>query len=281
MGIYYKNVFDLITSISLICKKNYTTNISNSISNKRLTKVERSIFKIGVPLNEIIIGLLLGDGHIQSRQLKGNSSRFMYGQSSLRENHLNYFYHIFDLFKPFISKEYIIKSRSFLDKRKNKTYSSVLFATLTLPCFTFYRELFYNSQGKKIVPLNINQLLTPRGLAYWIMDDGSIQNKGLHLNVYGFSLEEVINLKNTLENLFIRYPLALSAKPKDASVIGPSAGVMLKCSIHNHKKGYILYIFEESMIIVRNHIHQYMHKDMLYKINPPLLSPCATLACEL
>ena len=81
------------------------------------------------------------------------------------------------------------------------------------------------------------------------MDDGSIQNKGLHLNVYGFSLDEVINLKNTLENLF-------------------KGGVIIKCSIHKHKKGYRLYIFEESMIIVRNHIHQYMHKDMLYKINP-------------
>jgi hypothetical protein len=65
-----------------------------------------------------------------------------------------------------MSKDYKIRSRSFLDKRTNKTYSSVLFATLTLPCFTFYRELFYNLQGKKIVPLNINQLLTPRGLAY-------------------------------------------------------------------------------------------------------------------
>lgn len=45
---------------------------------------------------------------------------------------------------------------------------------------------------------------------------------------------------------------------------------IIKCSIHNHKKGYRIYIWEESMIIVRNHIHQYMHKDMLYKINPPL-----------
>jgi len=88
----------------------------------------------------------------------------MYG--SLRENHLNYFNHIFDLFKPCRSKEYKIRSRYFLDKRTNKTYSSVIFATLTLPCFTFYRELFFNSQGKtKIVPFNIFQLLTPRGLA--------------------------------------------------------------------------------------------------------------------
>jgi hypothetical protein len=59
MGIYYKNIFDLRTSISLICKKNYTTNTSNSIYKKRLTKVERSNINIGEPLNEIIIGRLL------------------------------------------------------------------------------------------------------------------------------------------------------------------------------------------------------------------------------
>lgn len=188
----------------------------------------------------------------------------MYGQSSLRKNHLNYFNHIFDLFKPFISKEYKVKSRSFIDQRTNKTYSSILFATLTLPCFTSYRDLFYNLEGKKIIPNNINQLLVtaPRGLAYWIMDDGSIQNKGLHLNVYGFTLDEVVKLKSTLENLFI--PINWD---KDSCTW---VGAIIKCSIHNHKKGYRIYIWEESMIIVRNHIHQYMHKDMLYKINPKL-----------
>jgi hypothetical protein len=55
------------------------------------------------------------------------------------------------------------------------------------------------------------------------MDDGSLQNKGLHLNVYAFSLEEVELLRNTLESLFL---------PKFS----------LKCTIHNHKKGYRLYI---------------------------------------
>ena len=94
MDIYYKNIFYLITSISLICKKNYTTDINNTHAmtlpkkkqtNKRLTKVERSKININSneALNEIIIGRLrlLGDGHIQSRQLNGNC-RFMYGQSS-------------------------------------------------------------------------------------------------------------------------------------------------------------------------------------------------------
>ena len=76
--------------------------------------------------------------------------------------------------------------------------------------------MFYDSNNLKIVPLNIKNLLTPRGLAYWIMDDGSLQNKGLHLNTYGFTHEGILNLKETLENMF-----------------GENS---LKCSIHKHKK---------------------------------------------
>ena len=83
-----------------------------------------------------------------------------------REHHLNYFYHILELFKDFISKDFSPKSRTFIDKRTKNTYSSISFATLTLPCFNKYRNLFYNEENKKIVPLNINQLLTPIGLAY-------------------------------------------------------------------------------------------------------------------
>ena len=134
-----------------------------------------------------------------------------------------------------------------MDKRTLIKYSSVSFATLSLPCFNYYREIFYSVDNLKIVPSNIQNLLTPRGLAYWIMDDGSIQNKGLHLNTYGFTSEDILLLKLTLENIF---------------------GVnSLKCSIHKHKKGERIYIWEESMKDLRNNISQYLHEDMLYKIN--------------
>jgi hypothetical protein len=63
------------------------------------------------------------------------------------------------------------------------------------------------------------------------MDDGSIQNKGLHLNVYGFYLDEVVKLKNTLENLFVPIKGEMGR-----------GGAIIKCSIHNHKKGYRIYI---------------------------------------
>jgi LAGLIDADG DNA endonuclease family len=91
--------------------------------------------------------------------------------------------------------------------------------------------MFYNSDNLKIVPSNIQNLLTPKGLAYWIMDDGSLQNKGLHLNTYGFTNQDILNLKITLENMF-----------------GENT---LKCSIHNHKKGERIYIWEESMELIR------------------------------
>ena len=171
----------------------------------------------------------------------------MYAQSSLRLHHLNYFENILELFKPYLSKEFILKKRLFKDNRNNREYSSVQFATLSLPCFNFYRNIFYNSDNKKIVPLNIDNLLTPIGLCYWIMDDGSLQNKGLHLNTYGFTTKDILRLKTTLINMF-----------------GENT---LKCSIHKHPKGERIYIYEESMELIRNNISEFMHKDMLYKIN--------------
>ena len=111
------------------------------LQTKRLSKVERlkySSLPLENPrLNDIIIGLLLGDGHIQKRSLSGNS-RFIYGQSSLRIHHLNYFLHVFKLLlTPYISKNFILKERRFTDKRTNNEYRSVNFQTLSLPCFNF------------------------------------------------------------------------------------------------------------------------------------------------
>ena len=130
------------------------------MSTKRLSKSDRTKITIESPLNEIMIGLLLGDGHIQKRSINGNS-RFIYGQSSLRIHHYNYFYHILELFKPYISKEFIIKEKSFKDKRTNANYKSVNFATLSLPCFNYYKNIkiidLYNNNNINFK--NINTLL--------------------------------------------------------------------------------------------------------------------------
>jgi hypothetical protein len=46
--------------------------------------------------------------------------------------------------------------------------------------FNEYRDLFY-SNGVKIVPPTIGELLTARGLAYWAMDDGTKHGPGFAL----------------------------------------------------------------------------------------------------
>ena len=53
-----------------------------------------------------------------------------------------------------------------MDKRTKVQYSSVNFQTLSLPCFNYYKETFYDEKGLKIIPLNIIELLTNKSLAY-------------------------------------------------------------------------------------------------------------------
>ena len=56
---------------------------------------------------------------------------------------------------------------------------------------------------KKIIPLNIADYLTPRGLAFWIMDDGQRVNRGgVTLCSDSFSTEEIIILKDALSKNF-------------------------------------------------------------------------------
>lgn len=54
-----------------------------------------------------------------------------------------------------------------------------------------YNLFYIVHNGKKVkkIPLDINSYLTPRALAFWIMDDGSKVDKGgmlLHSNSYSY-----------------------------------------------------------------------------------------------
>jgi hypothetical protein len=74
-----------------------------------------------------------------------------------------------------------------------------------------------------------------------VKNNNKQKNKGLHLNVYGFTLDEVVKLKSTLENLFI---------PINWNWDKDKVGAIIKCSIHihnhNHKKD-IEYTFEKKV----------------------------------
>lgn len=113
-------------------------------------------------LDEIIIGSMLGDLSAEKPSAKHNT-RLQFRQSEINQD---YVYHLYELFQEYCGSKPIHLSR--FDSRPNKmeTYHSIKFQTLSLKCFNRYKELFYNTEGIKIVPLNIEELLTAKGLAY-------------------------------------------------------------------------------------------------------------------
>ena len=94
-------------------------------------------------------------------------------------------------------------SYTYLDSRTNKNYSSLTLRTKSFSLFTEYYNLFYLN-GVKVIPNNIGDLLTPLGLAHWIMQDGSYHkvSKGIALCTDSFKKEEVELLLSVLQTKF-------------------------------------------------------------------------------
>jgi hypothetical protein len=78
--------------------------------------------------------------------------------------HKEYFDYVFSFFIPFCVEGYKPHVKQVRDYRTNKIYSSITFTTMQLPCFNVFKHMFYVA-NVKIVPSNIYELLTPKGLA--------------------------------------------------------------------------------------------------------------------
>jgi len=214
--------------------------INNKIKNK-LTRSEKLNLKLTIELEEILFGLMLGDLHAERRKTNHNT-RIQFKQSIKNKNYIE---HLYSLFKPYCNSN--PKSNDYFDKRlnKNKFYSSIKFWTFSLPCFNKFRTMFYPSpQGIKILPLEVEILLTVRGLAYWIMDDGYKSVNGFYICTESFSLNDNLILKKVLKNKF-----------------------NLECGIHKHTNGPRLYIFNQSKLILLELIRPYLIPHFYYKFD--------------
>ena len=145
---------------------------------------------------QTLVGILLGDGHLETRNF-GRTFRLKIEQSVRHQEYVN---HLYEIFGNWV--------RSFPRVRKVKipTHQSVnvCFSTLSHTAFRYYGEKFYKNR-RKILPDDIKSLLTPRGFAYWYMDDGSIkssESKGVILNTQSFEFYEVQHLCDVLKSLF-------------------------------------------------------------------------------
>jgi hypothetical protein len=165
---------------------------------RRLTKAEREKFTLTAELREITVGLMLGDLYTRKRSSTGNVS-LEFEQSTIHKDYLEHLYKLFESYCLTGPKV----SNLLPDKRTGKIYSRVRFKTYSLPCFNELHDLFY-PLGKKIVPLNIGELLTALALAYLICDDGSWNKtyRRVVLCTNSFTLEEVELLIEALNKNF-------------------------------------------------------------------------------
>ena len=207
--------------------------------NRYYRKFLKLDLKLSNYLNEIIIGCLLGDLTAE-RKNKNCNTRLQFKQSIINIDYIN---HLYELFKDYCGTP--PKTLSKFDKRPNKMkiYNAIKFQTLSLPCFNIYKELFYNSEGIKIIPSNIEELLTPISLAYWIMDDGYKFNKALYISTESFKQNDLILLTKILKKKF-----------------------NLESSIHKTTNGYRIYIFSTSKEKLINLVKPYFIIHFYYKL---------------
>lgn len=87
-------------------------------------------------------------------------------------------------------------------------------------------------------------MLTPEGLAYWMMDDGSRTPSGFYLHTKSFTLNETYKLVAILHYKFD-----------------------LNCSVQIHdKKSPVIYIKKDSMEKLKKLVTPFFHDELKYKI---------------
>jgi hypothetical protein len=183
---FYNNIgTDFVTGAGLV-NRYYST--------KRLTNVQRDSFSVTPNLHEVIIGCSLGDLYIHKQV---NFALLQFEQSLINEA---YILHLYALFKDYCSSAPKYRSRK-PDFRTGNIHSSIYFRTYSLPCFNYYRDLFYVDKVKRI-PENIGELLTAISLAFWIQEDGYFNKRDNTITICTDSYleSEVDLLINVLNN---------------------------------------------------------------------------------
>jgi hypothetical protein len=127
-----------------------------------------------------LVGMVLGDGHISYRTRynkdKNGVAKYEYIDSSLIIGHSTKQYRyceykrnkIHSIFGGKLNKIVMVKHTL----SNGKTYIGCRIQK-TNKYFRYLHRKFYNKQNKKIITREVLDYLTPEGLAYWFMDDGS------------------------------------------------------------------------------------------------------------
>jgi hypothetical protein len=218
--------------------QNLTTSVRNN-----LTSRER-IGPHNIDIISIIIGSTLGETHLEKRD-KGKGTRIIFEQSNKNVEYLMWFHKYLSI-RGYCSNK--IPKLHIRIKQKGEIFYHYRINSYTYSSLNWIHEMFYNkveNKYVKIVPLEIENLLTPLALAIWFMDDGSSLGKGARIATNCFTYDEIIFLCEVLK---IKYDITATAH---------------KCG---KIKGYIIYIHKNSMNLFSRIIKPYLLPSLYYKL---------------
>lgn len=188
--------------------------------------------------------MLLGDASIQTKN-KGKTYRIKFEWSDKSKPYLD---HVFNLFDEWVLSNPHKKSRL---SPKGNLVINWGFQTISHEAFNPLADLFLIN-NKKVISTDflIQKHLTPRGLAYWFMDDGgkldynkNSKNKSVVFNTQSFTDNEVAMLSNGLNVKF-----------------------NLECEIRTNKSKKIIVIRNNSYSLFYDLVSPYILPEMKYKL---------------
>jgi len=166
-----------------------------------ISKSERALSKreLTEEQREIIVGVLLGDGHL----LKRGAFQVSHSHSQLR-----YLRHLHTILSP------LSRSISYYEKEMSVTGTNTYtfgFRTKMHSWLKHLRKVFY-PEGTKVFPEDFLKNLTPRSLAYWYFDDGNLDS-----NLPSFALGDISLSEAQAVCGWVKGRFALDAYVKPAS----------------------------------------------------------------
>jgi recombination protein RecA len=162
---------------------------------KEIEELKNNI-KLSERQRSIIVGTLLGDGHLETTN-KGKTCRLKITHSVKQREYTEWLY---NELKNLVRTPPQRKFKNGV----SKIYEECWFNTYSLGSLRFYSQQFYVN-GEKVIPKIIGKLLDPLAIAVWFMDDGSYKSnrhKTYIIHTLSFKKKDLQLLSEVLERKF-------------------------------------------------------------------------------
>jgi hypothetical protein len=211
-------------------------------SRNLLNRYKQQLTSLSTIERQVAEGIMLGDASLQTQD-GGESYRLKLLQG---DKNKDYLFHLSAVLSRWILSPPSPQNRQ--SKITGKDLKAWRSQTISHKAFNILAKVFLDERGRKRITPNL--VLTDRGLAYWLMDDGGKSNynkdrpklKGVTINTQGF-------LKTEVEYLVAQLTLVFN----------------LNCWIGKNKGKWTIVISGKSFPILTKRIAPYIHRSMVYK----------------